>query len=201
MTKTPAVPETAFQAAGAVVSPTSLDLTNPELEWRQYKDLAALIGEINRSCAWWVGDLIVQGEKIFGDAEVANIDEVLGLAPQTIANRASVAKHIPPSKRRAGIAFGTHAEVAYLPPKERDEWLDRAEEGGWTRAILRLNMRLAKGESEEVAIVSVTGKNGDQEGSPEGTPPGAPADVLGEPVPPHTHTCPSCGHRFKENDW
>lgn len=196
MSRSPAVRTStseALDAAGAVVTPTSLTLTDPNISYEKYERAAAFIGQLGRACAWWAGDLCVAGEKVFGE-EFAQIEQSLGLAPQTIANRTSVARHVPPSARRESLAFGTHAEVAYLEPKERDLWLDKAEKGGWTRARLREAMREERGETGPVDDLVVTGKNGDVAmRSPEGTPPGAPAAVfLGDPVPALSH-CPHCG--------
>jgi hypothetical protein len=143
VSKVPAVQQTVLEAAGAVVTSTSLSLHDPDLPWEEYERLGQFIGDMNRACAWWVGDLVVFGEEIYGEAH-AQIEQALGLAPQTIANRASVARHIPPGRRKQSLSFGTHAEVAYLPAKERDHWLSLADKGGWTRAKLREEMRNAR---------------------------------------------------------
>ena len=175
---------TALEAAGAIVTATSLALPE-EIEWEDYQALGAFIGEMNRACAWWAGDLIVYGENVYGEIH-SQIDEVLGLAPQTIANRASVARHIPPNRRRASLPFGVHAEVAYMEPHERDRWLDRAELGKWTRAMLRYEIRLSRGEeSEPGGDLALTSAAAGQHGT-----------FLGELVPASTHTCPACGHTF-----
>lgn len=139
MSKTPAVPQTALEAAGAVVTGTSLTLVRPDVTWEEYERLGAFIGETNRACSWWVGDLVIAGEQIFGHIH-AQIQVALDIDPQTISNRASVARRIPPEKRIASLPFSTHAEVAYLPPRERDKWLKEAERNHWTRSQLRLAM-------------------------------------------------------------
>ena len=194
MITTPAVSEGALEAAGAVVTPTSLTITNPDVSLEQYIAAAAFVGEVNRACAWWAGDLYLAAEMKFGE-DAAAIGDALGLAPQTIANRISVAKHIPPNRRRS-LPFGTHAEVAYLEPKERDRWLKLAEEGGWTRARLREEMRSVRGEPESspVALQGVTGKNPSGEGT-AGTNSRSPAGLLGDPVP-DSIICPHCGERI-----
>ena len=182
---TPEIPSSALEAAGAVVTETSLGFKNGKVSWESYERLGSFIGQMNRSCAWWVGDLIVYGEEIFGE-EHAQIERNLGLAPQTIANRASVARHIPPSRRRASLPFGVHAEVAYLDPKVRDQWLDRAEDGQWTRAKLRLEMRSVK-ELE----IGPDGRSGQSGTALDG-------DFLSEPESgPRTLQCPACGHEFE----
>ena len=201
MVSVPAVPQTALEAAGAVVTSTSLTLTDPDLPWDVYEQLGAFIGEMNRACSWWVGDLIVFGEKVYGET-YAQIEQAIGLAPQTIANRASVARHIPPERRIPGLAFGTHAEVAYLPPRERDRWLRLADKSGWTRAKLREEMRVARGEElSPVGDLAVTGKSdSESQGTPLGVPAAAVRDHLGEPVPGSAHTCPACGHSFQDGE-
>lgn len=205
MSELPAVPSddhsSALEAAHAVVTATSLQLTDPDVPWEEYENLGAFLGQMNRACAWWVGDLILYGEEFFGHYH-AQVEEVLGLAPQTIANRASVARHIPPNKRRPSLPFGVHAEVAYLEPAVRDRWLDRAELGAWTRAKLRLEMGRDRGiELGLVDDLVETGKS-DAANAERRTEhlggsevPAAKGDFLGEPVPGPT-TCPRCGHSF-----
>lgn len=192
MSNPPAVQQTALEAAGAIVSPTSLTFTRTDVAWDDLVNLAAFVGEVLRAGAWWVGDLVLFLEE-HQPERVAQIDEFLGLAPQTIANRASVARHVPPSKRRS-LPFGTHAEVAYMDPKERDRWLALAERGGWTRAQMRAE--IARERAGQVVDRDVTGKNGPigNAGS-GGTLSGVPAPVIpGEPVlAPSLITCPHCG--------
>ncbi len=183
MSQAPAVPMSALEAAGAVVSDTSLQLLDPNLSWEDYEALGVLLGRMGDAHTWWVGDFVLRGEQIFGE-QYAQIETVLKLAPQTLANRASVARHIPPERRRASLRFGHHAEVAYLDPKERDRWLDLAETGEWSRSKLREEIRAAREEqSESVGDLAETGTaiNG---------------GFLGEPVPTPIHTCPNCGHQF-----
>jgi hypothetical protein len=181
----PAVPTTALEAAGAIVTETSLQLYDPELPWADYERLGQFLGQMNRACSWWVGDLVLFGEQIYGE-QYAQIEVSLGLAPQTIANRASVARHIPPERRRASLAFGVHAEVAYLEPRERDQWLDRAEREHWTRAKLREEMRAARGETSDGPVDDLV-ETSVLESSDD------PYEGFGQLK---THTCPSCGYTW-----
>lgn len=203
MTGPPALQQqSALEAAGAVITEVSLDLSDPDLDWDDYQRLGTFLGSMNRACAWWVGDFILYGERLYGEL-YAQIEEALGLAPQTLANRASVARHIPPNRRRAALPFGVHAEVAYLEPRERDLWLDKAERGQWTRAKLREEMRDARGISPDpMGDLAVTGKTGVsphvgllEEHPSDGVPAavGAHGTLLGEPVSGLVLTCPHCG--------
>ena len=53
---------------------------------------------------------------------------VLQLDYQTLRNYAWVARRFPAGRRRAGVSFAHHAEVARLPEPEQDYWLRRAED-------------------------------------------------------------------------
>lgn len=199
MSEDVAVPQSALEAAGAVVTPISLQLTDPDVPWEEFEHLGAFLGQMNRSCAWWTADLIIYGEEYFGHY-VAQVEQVMGLAPQTISNRVSVAKRIPPNRRRASLPFGVHAEVAYLKPEERDRWLDRAELEGWTRAKLRAEMRAEKeAQSDSGAAIWQNGQEAADaphgRAAEEHSEIGVPAvqgDFLGEPVP-GVRICPNCG--------
>ena len=207
MSPVPAVQQqSALEAAGAVITEVSLDLSDPDLDWDDYERLGTFLGSMNRACSWWVGDFILFGERIYGEL-YAQIEEALGLAPQTLANRASVARHIPPNRRRAALPFGVHAEVAYLEPRERDLWLDKAERGQWTRAKLREEMRAARGLTPDpMSDLAITGKSGTsphEEPHEEYLDNGVPAAVqhrnlLGEPVSGPEIFCPHCGLGFHQ---
>lgn len=181
---------------------TSLVLTDPDMTYERYTALGFFLGKVNRSCAFWIGDWLNFGEEVFGHY-VAQAAEATGLAPQTLANRASVCRHIPPSQRRAALPFGVHAEVAYLEPNERIRWLDKAELGQWTRAKLRWEMQVARelASGGSVDDLIVTGKIDDETNvlSREEHPVGVPAatrDFLGDPVPSHPIQCPHCHKTF-----
>lgn len=160
MSEVPAT-KSALEAAGASVTETALVLNDPELTWESYEQLGKFIGQMQRSIEWWMADLFIHGEEIFGH-RFAQVDEAFGVAPHTLSNRVSVARRIPPNRRRAALNFSIHAEVAYLEPRDRDLWLDRAERGQWTRSRLREEMRAARGIGEgQMGDLAVTGKSQD----------------------------------------
>ncbi len=98
-----------------------------------------IVGIVNSS-AWCLGDWVAYGEKEYADRYRRAI-EAVGLDYQTLRNYVWVARRFVPSRRRDGLSFQHHAEVASLAPTEQDEWLDRAEERSWSRNQLRLNIR------------------------------------------------------------
>lgn len=134
----------ALEQAGATVTETSLKLSNPrELTWEQYQRLGQFLGTLGQAYCWWVGDLLLYGEDLFGE-EYAQIEASLPHSLHTLENYRSVAKRIPPNRRRTGLSFGCHETVAYLEPQDRERWLDKAEEQGWKREGLREAIRDAK---------------------------------------------------------
>ena len=162
----PSTDLTALEAAGAVVSETSLRFENLEgLTWEKYEELGRFLGSLGRGYPWWVGDLLNAGEDVFGE-EFAQIEALLPHSPQTCANYKSVAKHVL-SSRRHGLHMTLVSEVAYLPPKQRDELLARAKREGWKREEMKEARRAMLGEP------------------------------IGElPPAKETTTCPHCGKSF-----
>lgn len=136
---------TALEAAGAIVSDTSLEITNPEnLPWQEYWNLGVFLGGLGRGYPWWVGDFLNTGEDVFGE-EFAQIEKAFPHSPQTLANYKSVAKHVP-KKRRRGLHMTVVSEVAYLPPAQRDELIAQAVAGDWKREEMREARRAMQGE-------------------------------------------------------
>lgn len=149
----------AFHALGAlaeatVLTRTSLDLSGDrELTYDEWEAMGAGLGAVNRSCSWWVGDWLLYGEGTFGE-RWAQAEAATGLARQTLENRMSVCKRVPPTRRRPGLPFGCHDEVAAMDARDQTYWLDRCEKNGWTREDLRHAIREKrrrdKGEKTEV---------------------------------------------------
>lgn len=137
MSQTPALTGSALEEAGAVITETSLRLTNPAtLTWEQYERLGNFLGTLGQAYCWWVGDFLIYGEEIFGE-EFAQIEKALPHSRHTLENYASIAKRIPPNRRRHGLSFGVHETVAYLEPQARERLLDEAQEHGWKREEMR----------------------------------------------------------------
>lgn len=124
----------ALEASGAITS-TSLVLP-PTVTYDQCEALAAMLGQLHRTSAWLIGDLLNHTERVYGET-YAQVAEATGLSKGALMNYASVCAHIPRSRRRASLPFSTHAEVAYLEPEEQEQWLKKALENKWTKAELR----------------------------------------------------------------
>jgi len=140
------------------VTVTSLRLKG-DLSYEEWERSCRLVGRVGRGVQWWVADLVMYGEKHFPKKESQGV-EAIGYDPRTLTNIAWVAERIAPSRRRAGLSFAHHQQVAGLDDqKKQDAWLDKAEKKGWTRAELRDAMREAG---------DITGRGGPAEGTPEG---------------------------------
>lgn len=131
-----------LEKAGAKVTLTSLQITDPDVSYETLAELLGFAGTLHKASSWWIGDILNQIEARYGD-KVYQAATVLDLRPQTIMNIMYVCSHIPRSRRRPQVNFSIHAEVAALEPEEQKEWLVKAEENGWTKQEIR---RARKGE-------------------------------------------------------
>lgn len=100
------------------------DLT--EVEWRHAGEV---LGKVERSVSWWLGDWWNAGEKYTGRVETVSSDTWDGPAYQTCRNVAAVCEAFSDlSRRRDKLTFNHHAEAASLEPEDADELLDWCEE-------------------------------------------------------------------------
>jgi hypothetical protein len=106
-------------------------------EWNRIGMQLSLIAD---SSAWWLGDWLVYGEIHFAKRYQHAIAKT-SLEYQTLRNYAWVVRRFPMSRRRDELSFQHHAEVAGLPEREQDEWLERACAGRWSRNQLRARLR------------------------------------------------------------
>lgn len=115
----------------------------PEIPFETWRDVGARVGSLHDASAWWIGDWLAYGVKNFPDRYRTAI-EVTGFEYQTLRNYAWVAGRFPPRRRRAGLSFGHHAEVAALDEADQETWLMRSASNAWARAELRRRLRAAR---------------------------------------------------------
>jgi N6-adenosine-specific RNA methylase IME4 len=98
-----------------------------EAEWRE---AGAILGRVEHSVSWWLGDWWAHGEKHYGDRKaIVEADDWDGPAFQTCVNAGNVCKKFKETnRRRLALSFKHHAEVADRPPEEADRLLDWCEE-------------------------------------------------------------------------
>lgn len=127
-----------LERAGAI-TPTALSL--PEgTSYPRVEALFAYFGHASHALRFYLGDLICWGEGRYGD-KVYQAAEASGLTEGTLQNYASTCGRVAPERRREGLSFAVHAEVASLRPEEQERWLSLAEDKGYTVKQLRELLR------------------------------------------------------------
>lgn len=130
----------------------SLTLTDPDMRYDTWEALGRFLGSLDRRARWYIGDWLVFGEALFGEAASQGVEatqkeryseaeRVTGLDHGTLLNIRSICAKVAKSRRRPELGFWIHAEVAPLEPAEQIEWLDKAVAEGWTRNQLREAIR------------------------------------------------------------
>lgn len=123
---------------------TRVGLRLPEsLAFTEWEKAGRQIARVADSTAWCLGDWLAYGQTRFADRYQQAIVAV-GLDYQTLRNYTWVAKRFDLPRRRTKLSFQHHAEVASLTITEQDIWLDRAEELGWSRNQLRINLQKSR---------------------------------------------------------
>lgn len=145
---------TALQKVGRIeLSETGANFPE-DLSDAEFKDAFKQLRKAHASCAWWIGDAIVFGQKRWGD----KYNEALAatdLEYQTLMNYACVCSKVVFSRRRENLSFSHHYEVASLPAPEQKKWLDKAEEEGWSKSDLRCELRKSQATMGKDKPVSV----------------------------------------------
>lgn len=144
---TPAATDTQPVGSGVVYGPTALAVSLLSLD--EFRQVAETLGAMEKSRQWWIGDLLVYGETTFDEPEFLDALDAFGLAPHTLVNYRSICSRVPAAARRESLSFSIHAEVAYLEPDERNEWLDVAERDGLGVRELRELLRPGSGRQAD----------------------------------------------------
>jgi hypothetical protein len=101
------------------------------------------LGALGRGSGWWIGDWVRYGNARYGD-RYGRAARLTGYDVQSLMNMAFVAGRFEVSRRRDGLSFSHHAEVAGLPAEEQELWLDRAEVARLSVRSLRSELRRAR---------------------------------------------------------
>lgn len=119
---------------GVNLGDTQLEIT-ADLEWTDFERLSMTLFQMERSHQWWLGDLLVYGERRFGD-EFAQVASISGMAVSTLIKWQWVAAAFTPERRRNSIPWSYHELLVKLPEHEQESWLDAVEREGWTKRQL-----------------------------------------------------------------
>lgn len=124
---------------GVEITPIWLKVTT-NISYDEWARLLSHLLHWEQSIQWWLGDLILYGENAYGEL-YAQAAEISGRSVSTLSNWMWVAGHVAPAQRRNDVRWTMHREIASLTPPEQDEWLDAAEDGGWTVEELKKALR------------------------------------------------------------
>ncbi|MFF4139210.1 LmbU family transcriptional regulator [Streptomyces mirabilis] len=108
----------------------------PNLSFDAWERAGGQLAGVIDSSSWWLGDWLVYGKDHYADRYQLGI-RTAGLKYQTLRNYAWVSRRFEIPRRRAGLTFQHHAEVASLPCDKQEKWLNDAETKGWTTKQLR----------------------------------------------------------------
>jgi hypothetical protein len=119
------------------------------LTFEQWAETGPKLVRIVDAFAWCIGDWLIYGQERYADRYAKAVRD-LSLDYQTLRNYAWVARKFETSRRREGLSFQHHAEVASLRPTDQDEWLDRAEKHRWSKSQLRRELKEVRSSGQQV---------------------------------------------------
>jgi len=137
-------------AKNTIKLPDGVALTPTGIEWPEDRNLTteewqvigAALNYMKERCDWWLLDWWVYGEKKYGD--LTKLAKVIGCKPKTLHNKSSVARQVPPSRRREDLSISIHAEVAALKPVDQTKWLNAAKKHNLKKLELRESIKSGK---------------------------------------------------------
>lgn len=113
----------------------------PGMSFKEWSTLGCRLAHVSSASAWALGDWLLFGQRTFGRRYRVALQET-NLDYQTLRNYAWVAGRFEPSRRRDGLSFQHHAEVASMTEPEQELWLRRAESEHWSRNELRRRLSM-----------------------------------------------------------
>jgi hypothetical protein len=152
-----------------------------ELAVGEWVEQGRFLGAVGRGSAWWIGDWLRYGSSRYGDRYSA-ASQLTGYDVQSLMNMTYVASRFDASRRRPGLSFSHHAELAGLAPEDQELWLDRAEAGALSVRALRIELRMARQRASARQALTRTRLEAEDDAKP--------TSADGAVV------CPHCGHHF-----
>lgn len=99
----------------------------PDLE--QLEDPITYLAWVQRHIYWWIGDMLLTGERFFGDDYFQVVDP--SFSPDLLQRCIAVAAKFPPNQRNPNLSWSHHLAVIKLDPRIRVIALKKAEREGW----------------------------------------------------------------------
>lgn len=121
----------------------SLDLPKGQ-SFEEWTETGRQLASANKVLHWWIGDWWAAGSHRYGARAQVAAQGLFGLEFGSLMNLASVCRAFTTSRRREGLSFKHHTEVASLRPEQADRLLSRAEAEGWSTRDLRAEVLLLR---------------------------------------------------------
>jgi hypothetical protein len=153
-----------------------------DLSEQRWLECGIRLGRAGSSVRWWLGDWLAYGHHRYGD-RYASAARLTGYEPQTLMNFVYVAAHVPPARRRAGVSWSHHAELASMPEETQAEWIDLIVTKRLRIADLRKELKLWRRELR-------------RDDGPASATTDAPHTGCAEPTTEPEPICPTCGRRL-----
>lgn len=103
-------------------------------EWEHVGDTLKTIRD--SALRWWWGDWLNYGERHYGE-RYAQAVEATDYTRESLHVAAFVCRQVEPLRRRKGLSFSHHQEVASLSSEDQTMWLADAETNRWGHKVLR----------------------------------------------------------------
>lgn len=108
------------------------------MDFQAYLSLSRTFQQIQKSLGWWYGDLLVEGERLFGEDFAQAIPEI-GRGVEALLKYKATSLRIPREIRQSQLSWTHHLYCAYTDEDQRGDLLKMA-----------LNMGLSSRELKEV---------------------------------------------------
>lgn len=115
----------------------------PGLAWNEWVEVGRALAEVARRTehirsrvSWAIGQWLLYGEHAYGE-KFAQAASELGLEPHTLQNMQWVVERFGGAPSHPSLGFWHHAEVAALPPEDREAILKVAEAERLSRSQVR----------------------------------------------------------------
>lgn len=110
----------------------------------EHQGVGDFIQRAHKASGFWLADwLRIGDERQDWKDKIDQAIDSTGLSEKRLKNVRAVGA-IEQSRRREGVEFGLHEEVAGMEPAEQTHYLEMAESQGWDRRELRQNVRADK---------------------------------------------------------
>lgn len=123
---------------------TSLDLPDG-LGFNDWQRIGEHLETLHDASLWHIADWASYGERQYRRDYGPALERLY--ERKSLRNLAYIARNVLSERRREGLSFSHHAEVAPLDPEWQTVWLDDAETHGWSKAELRARIAEWRGTS------------------------------------------------------